>query len=251
MHFDQSEFDVRCEWGRDGGSSISTGCDVLIVVDVLSFSTCVDVVVSRGALVYPYQHGQDSAREFSDSIGAVLAGPRGESRLSLSPASLQTLASGSRLVLPSLNGATMTLESRAPATFAGCLRNARSVGKAALEQGKRIAVIPAGELWPDGTLRPCFEDWIGAGAIIDSLSGRLSPEAEAARDSFRQALPSVLHKLKQSGSGKELIQKGFAPDIEIAAQVNSSQSVPVLVDGAYVDRGTGRVKSLRTRRGQG
>lgn len=41
MIYDQSEFDLRCEWGAQGVSQLASISDVVIIVDVLSFSTCV------------------------------------------------------------------------------------------------------------------------------------------------------------------------------------------------------------------
>lgn len=82
--------------------------------------------VSRDAVVFPYRYYDDSAMEFAQSIGALLAGKRGQVP-SLSPSSLLALAPPSRLVLPSPNGLTCTViarESQVP-VLAGCLRNAR------------------------------------------------------------------------------------------------------------------------------
>ena len=113
-------------------------------------------------------------------------------------------------------------------TLAGCLRNARVVATAARQYGKRIAVIPAGERWPDGSLRPAFEDLIGAGAILSYLQGNMSPNAIAAVAAFQAASPNLEAMLKQCGSGVELIERGFEKDIELAAELDVSECVPVL-----------------------
>jgi 2-phosphosulfolactate phosphatase len=55
MNFDQAVFDVRCEWGQQGILQLAPISDVVIIVDVLSFSTCVDIATSRGAIAFPYQ----------------------------------------------------------------------------------------------------------------------------------------------------------------------------------------------------
>ena len=51
MYFDQSHFDIRFEWGLRGLKAVDT--DVVIMVDILSFSTCVDIVVGNFSTVYP------------------------------------------------------------------------------------------------------------------------------------------------------------------------------------------------------
>ncbi len=73
MYYDQSAFDLRCDWGLSGLLALKTSIDSVVVVDVTSFSTAVDVAVSRGAVVYPYRWKDDSAREFAVSKGAYLA----------------------------------------------------------------------------------------------------------------------------------------------------------------------------------
>jgi 2-phosphosulfolactate phosphatase len=122
--------------------------------------------------------------------------------------------------------------------LAGCLRNAQAVGRAAKHYGSKIAVIPAGERWPDDrSLRPSLEDLIGAGAIISHLNGRLSPEARGAVATFREAKSALGERISQCSSGKELIERGYREDVLLASQLDISTSAPVLKDGAFVGTG--------------
>ena len=162
MKSHQANYDIRCEWGEQGVLGLSPTGDVVIIVDVLSFSTCVDMATARGATVYPYQWKDARAREFAIAIDAELAVARGAGRFSLSPSSFLDTPTGTSVVLPSPNGASLSLATRDTITLAGCLRNASAVAKAALRLGKRISVIPAGERWEDNSLRPSLEDWLGA-----------------------------------------------------------------------------------------
>lgn len=163
MKSHQAINDIRCEWGEGGLLKLSRTSDVVIIVDVLSFSTCVDIAVARGAAVYPYLWKDDRAREFATAVDAELAVPRGTGRYSLSPASYLDISPDTKIVLPSPNGASLSLAASGTITLAGCLRNASAVAEAARRLGKRIAVIPAGECWDDDSLRPSLEDWARSG----------------------------------------------------------------------------------------
>jgi 2-phosphosulfolactate phosphatase len=238
MHFNQAAFDIRCEWGENGVTRLAPVSDVVIIVDVLSFSTCVEIATARGVLVFPYRWRDASAAEFARSIGAELASTqRGDGRYSLSPTSLVSVAQNTKLVLASPNGASLTLKTGTTPTLAGCLRNCRAVAQAAMQYGRRIAVIPAGERWPDGSLRPAVEDLIGAGAIISHLHEAYSPEAHTALASYQSASRALGDMLKHCGSGRELIARGFEGDVRLAAELDVSGCVPVCVQGAYVRRG--------------
>jgi 2-phosphosulfolactate phosphatase len=235
MTFDQAEFEIRCEWGRQGVCQLAPISDVVIIVDVLSFSTCLEIANSRGAVIFPYRWKDESARDFAASLGAELAQfERGSDGYSLSPASLMSIPENTRLVLPSPNGSTMSLATGATPTLAGCLRNCRAVARAAMKYGRRIAVIPAGEQWKDRSLRPSFEDLAGAGAIINHLQGILSPEAKAAGGVYSSALNDLRQLLKQCISGRELIERGFELDVELASELDISECIPTLMNGTYV-----------------
>jgi 2-phosphosulfolactate phosphatase len=51
--FDQAGFDARLEWGIAGARVLAGACRVIVVVDVLSFTTAIEVAVGRGAVVFP------------------------------------------------------------------------------------------------------------------------------------------------------------------------------------------------------
>jgi 2-phosphosulfolactate phosphatase len=156
-HWNQAEYDLRCEWGLAGVEALAPVSDVLIVVDVLVFSTAVDIAVARVATVLPYRWRDGSAEAFAESKGALLASSRSARGYSLSPPSLQSIPAGTALVLPSPNGSTLCTMAGAVTTFAACLRNCRAVAAHGRACGSRIAVVPAGEQWGDGTLRPAID----------------------------------------------------------------------------------------------
>lgn len=232
MYYDQQQYRIRCEWGEHGVATLAPVSDVVIVVDVLSFSTCVEIAVGRGATVRPWRWKDVAADQLAARAGIVIAGPRGAGGYSLSPASLLDIPSGTELVLPSPNGSTLSLSAAdsGAAVLAGCFRNARAVADAALSLGETIAVIPAGERWPDGSLRPALEDWLCAGAIVAELEGDTSPEAAAAAVAFRTMKVDLLNHLTGCGSGRELVERGFEVDIRLAAEHAVSGCVPRLFE---------------------
>jgi 2-phosphosulfolactate phosphatase len=174
----QSRYAVRCEWAAQGLYSPLPECDVVIVVDVLSFSTAVDVAVSRGARIYPYPWKDGTAEEFA-------------------------------------------------------LRERAAVARAAAERGATFGVVPAGERWADGSLRPSLEDLLGAGAVMSHLPGTRSPEAELAVRAFQAHAHDLRDAIFGCVSGQELRARGRADDLLIAAALDVSQTAPRLVGGAF------------------
>ncbi|WP_176084180.1 2-phosphosulfolactate phosphatase [Martelella sp. HB161492] len=230
---------IHCEWGMAGLQALKPLCSVIIIVDVLSFSTAVDIAVASGATVLPFPLGDRRAAEQAAArANAELAYPRSAQggQYSLSPASLARIPAGTRLMLPSPNGSRLSFAASAErAVLSGALRNSKAVADAALAlaNGGDIGVIPAGEMWPDGSLRPAIEDWLGAGAIIAAMQAARSSEAALAAMAWHAAETGFPGMIRNARSGIELSQRGYAGDIDIAIEHDASDTAPVLIDGAF------------------
>ncbi|MFI9006573.1 2-phosphosulfolactate phosphatase [Actinosynnema sp. NPDC053489] len=213
-------------------TALGAQCAVLVVVDVLSFSTAVDVVLSRGGAVRPVRWADRAT-----------AAPPADPSWTLRPASLVSVPAGAVLDLASANGATLCASAAGTGAvvLVGCLRNARAVAAAARElaAGGPIGVVPAGERWgvnllesgEQGPLRPAVEDLVGAGAVMSSLLGYGSASVEAALAAEVYARASVEDVLHGCVSGRELIAAGHAADVALASQVDVSTTVPRLTNG--------------------
>ncbi len=263
----QLGFGARFEWGLQGLAHIAAGADVLVIIDVLSFTTAVDIAVARGAIVFPYSteiqaagrldrrverawHGvlraPGAATALARRVGAQMAVRRSamsaRNPFSLSPASMLQIEPGVRLVLSSPNGAALCVLAGASGlpVLAGCLRNAAAVAGAARRLGDVIAVVAAGERWPGppSCLRVAFEDLVGAGAILSRLPARMwSPEAAAAVAAFHATRRQLKRRLLECASGRELKRRGFEEDVVLAAELNVSRAAPILVEGAFIGGG--------------
>jgi 2-phosphosulfolactate phosphatase len=234
----QRNYAVRFDWASSGAAAVAQDVDVVVVVDILTFTTTLTVAVDAGISVLPYRWNDASAQAYARRRDAVLAVPRSCARqgdISLSPTSIDATAPPARVVLPSPNGSTLALEISAKGSsrcVAASLRNATAVGRwINSERAKTVAVVAAGERWPDGSLRPAVEDMWGAGAVLAALGGQrlnLSPEAHAAVATWNAVPASVATALADCASGRELAEMGFLDDVRIAAQVDHSNAVPVL-----------------------
>ncbi len=252
-HLVQDGFAYRFDWGLDGLRSLAPHADVVIIVDVLRFTSAVCAALESGATVFPYPWHRDDVEAYASSRDAMVAGRREDGGPSLSPTDLLTMAPDSRIVLPSPNGSALSFAARnfgARRVLAGCLRNASATARwartvpAVRPAGYAvIAVIAAGERWgdADGPLRPAAEDLIGAGAILTALDPShavatpcCSPEAAAARSAFQYARPRLYETLCATGSGRELLARGWDDDIATSAALDVATVVAELVDDAFV-----------------
>lgn len=255
---------VRLEWGTAGAAALAGDVDVAVVVDVLTFTTTLSVAADGGTVVHPFRWRDERARSYAAGQDAVLAADRpllvgpgspaavaesaqtsARGTVSLSPGSVRAAQRRPgglpRLVLPSPNGSTVStlLAEAGVAVLGGSLRNARAVGRrlARLPASTRVLVVPSGERWPDGSLRPAVEDLWGAGAVlaalVDAGGSGLGPEARVAEAAWRAVAGRAPEELAACASGRELVDRGYADDVAVAAEVDVSDVVPVLEDGAY------------------
>nr|WP_244890631.1 2-phosphosulfolactate phosphatase [Cellulomonas marina] len=236
---------MRCDWGRAGARAVAAGSDrIAVVVDVLTFTTTVAAACAAGIEVAPFRWHDPRAPRFAEETGATLAVSRATGGPSLSPGSVR--ASGlHRLVLPSPNGATtaLTLAATGATVVAGSIRTADAVAaycarRLAEDPRLVVGVVPAGEGWPDGAFRPCAEDLWGAGAVVEALRRHgatdISVEAEVARQAWLAVADDPVGTLRESASGRELIERGWADDVTAAAELDADGCAPVLVDGWFV-----------------
>ena len=190
-----------------------------------------------------------SAATALNAHGSVESRPE---QVSLSPASIRASPGLDRIVLPSPNGSALAsalvegVDGVKGAQFLGaCLRNRTSVARWITSQPSRsatppvIAVVAAGERWPDNSLRPATEDLWGAGAVIAALDSLgvtgLSPEARSAAAAWHAVEPTLAAALASCGSGAELVDAGFGGDVVIAGELDASACVPLLAGGRFAD----------------
>jgi len=96
-------------WGISGAQQVPAA--LTVVIDVLSFTTSVDIAVSKEARVYPWP-GEQSADDFTTAMEATLAVGRSRGTSgspTLSPASIRDADLQRSLVLPSPNGSRIQI----------------------------------------------------------------------------------------------------------------------------------------------
>jgi 2-phosphosulfolactate phosphatase len=260
----QPGFSLRLDWGSTGATAVSAGCDVAVVVDVLSFTTTLTVAADRGTIVFPYPWRDESAVRYADERDAVLAVGRSQAidgQVSLSSATIRAADDLPRLVLPSPNGSAISfqLAQSANSVIGVSLRNRRAAADWLLRRREStpdlaVAIIAAGERWPDGSLRPAVEDLWGAGALVTALRAEgwagISPEAEAAGAGYDAVAGAVSEALHRCASGLELISAGFSDDVVTAAQLDQSMAVPLLDEDVFRStRGFSKAPGGRVPRG--
>jgi 2-phosphosulfolactate phosphatase len=235
----------RCtlEWGRDGARRAAARGDVVVVVDVLSFSTAVAIAVERGARIIPCRK-QIDAENLAVGTEIVAAERRGSGggHYTLSPLSMREVSRGLMIALASPNGATCAEVARQTrAVYSAGLVNAKRTARAIIDRtdaDELITVVACGERWDvegeDGSLRFAIEDYLGAGAVLAALDVAMDAEAAFAAAAFHAMRHRIDETIWDSVSGRELRERGYGDDVIYASKLDSVGVAARFVDGAFV-----------------
>jgi 2-phosphosulfolactate phosphatase len=249
--FTQDGFRCKLEWGWRGARVAGERGDIVVIVDVLRFSSTVATAVENGVIVYPCAWASDASALAAKHNARVAVRSSGAGGFSLSPRSFVDAPPDSRVVLPSLNGSQCSVNAAsAPYVFAGALVNASAVASAVhglLEATSlAVTVLACGERWreqnEDGDLRFAIEDMLGAGAILERLEAfPASPEAQMAAAAFARNRDRLADVLWECASGRELRDTGLEQDVRDCGRLDAVRAAPVLRNGAYqaLDAGYG------------
>src|SRR5438477_1587499 len=106
----QSDYPCRLLWGRSGALEACKRADILVVVDVLSFSSTAATAAAQGVILLPVSP-EENMEAFARQHAAQVAVGRGEvparGHFSLSPITYLHAQPGTRVVLASPNGAAL------------------------------------------------------------------------------------------------------------------------------------------------
>ena len=217
--------------------------DVWIVIDVLRATT----VITRwfelgGTELYPVKNPDDAKKLLAELkergsspllMGEVNGIPPEGFDLGNSPVELdyKIVQEHYCAVMSTTNGTVALLEAELSGSpvLAASLRNASTILDYALDLGSHIGILCSGR-----KKKPCWEDILCAGAIIDSLNNR-SGENFLMSDSAKIALllwqtrgDDLLACVKKSGHASFLEHIGYNDDIKFACDYDISTVVPML-----------------------
>jgi len=235
-----SRAQVHVEWGMIGAQQAAGRGDVVVVVDVLSFSTEIVLAAAEGKTCLVYSDTELEAMGGIEAAAAALdARPYrrfhhlGDDDAGLPPAGSGSSASWERVLFRSTNGASATRAAEAaPELLIGSLRNARAcaghLGRLLASTAvQRVTLVACGSVTVTGEgyrFRPALEDWLAAGRIAAHLASAglvLSPEAHAAAGCWPgdEMLPACV-------AANTLIEAGLGEMVELAFAVDRSDAVP-------------------------
>jgi 2-phosphosulfolactate phosphatase len=214
------------------------------VIDVIRATTTITMALHQGCAGVIPVRTLNEARAVARNLGrrALLAGERVAEKaagfdLGNSPTEYRReRVKGKTVVLTTTNGTrTFHAASEARAIIACSFPNVSAAARRLVATGLDILIICAGRRG-----RFCLEDVVGSGMLIDRafrISDRPIECSDAAMAAhqlctiYQDDLPGMLRGCEW---GREIIQKGFGADLELCAQVDLTDVVPVMHKGRLV-----------------
>jgi len=252
MKKNKSPLQAHLDWMADGLRFALRAGRIVVVADILRFSSAVTTAVANGFTVYPVAD-QKKVTPLARRIRGLAAGRSGDARFSLSPFGYLDAGDirNKKVVLWSPNGAACaSLVKKGHRAYIGCLLNARALGRhltlIAKKTGCAVTLVAAGEqqafangeriLYDLKSARRVFavEDYLGCGAILSYVRLPKSPEAAVCERAFRASRRRLRQLMLDSFSGRFLQDRKLTRDVVWAAQLNKYDVVPVIRGGRIV-----------------
>lgn len=212
---------------------------VAVVIDVIRATTTIVTAFRQGARSVSPVASVEEARRTRESVpGAVLAGERGGRRLpgfdlGNSPREFTPEAVRGRDVILTTSNGTKTLravqEGRSVAI--GALLNRAAVGRWLLARAEDAFIVCSGY---EGVFS--LEDAVCAGAVVDGLATggpavTLGDGARASRVLWARYAPDLPGLLHGTGWGRHIVEIGLGADLDVCAQLDTTDVVPVMTGG--------------------
>ena len=211
---------------------------VVAVIDVIRATTTITMALHHGCAGVIPVRTLSEARAIARRLGGgiLLAGERGADKaagfeLGNSPAEYgRERVKGRVVVLTTTNGTRAFQAATGTQAIIACsFLNVAAAARWLTGTGLDILIVCAGRHG-----RFCLEDAVGSGMLIDrllSISTRaleLSDAARAAHQLFATYRDDLLGMLRDCEWGRHIIQKGLGTDLDICAQVDLTDIVPVM-----------------------
>jgi len=228
---------------RDLGRRSAAGRSA-VVIDIIRASTTITMALHHGCAGIVPARTLREARAVALTLGdgALVAGERAAAKmagadLGNSPAEYgRERVEGKTVVLTTSNGtrAIRAIEG-AREVIACAFLNVSAAARWLRRAGLDVLIVCAGR---NGHF--CFEDAVGGGMLIDRLSRisdrplELSDAAMAAHLLYSANQGNLLEVLRGCEWGRDITRKGFGADLEVCAQVDLTDVVPVMREGRLV-----------------
>jgi len=212
--------------------------DIIVIVDVLRFSSAVTTAIANRFEIIPAAP-LEAARRMAEEGGLALAGSTGQARYSLSPIDYLNPSEPETVVLFSPNAAHCAAQVDGGPAFIGCFLNARAVARItermSREEGRNIVLMAAGErLEEEHGRRFAIEDYLACGMILSESGMDMTAEAEMCQRCYEACKMDFAELVKGGQSGQSITARGLAFDLSHCLQRNIYEVVPLLAGGRIV-----------------